>query len=486
MVLDDVCLELHRGEVVLLRGDNGSGKTTLLNILTGNLEPDSGVVRLAANGAKEVFAFPKSWWRRLNPFDHFAPEVVAREGVGRSWQETRLFSTQSLRANIAVATPDQIGESPLGAILQSVAVRKEENRLLAEADSLLAELGLQGRETSSAGLVSLGQSKRVAIVRAVRAGARILFLDEPLAGLDADGIADVVEMLEKLAHDDQLTLVIVEHLFNIPRILDFATTVWTLSNGKLEVESPSAVRSEVNHHVSDCPEGWMRQVAGPTAKFTRDSLPGGAVLAKAIPEDSNPRINEIVLDVEDLVVHRGKRLVIGETGQDGAIRGLSFTLRRGELSVLQASNGWGKTTLLEAIAGLVPVTRGRIRLLGKSIEKWPAWERRKWGLSLLQARNHTFPGLTVRESLRLAGINDVPDGLQHLLRRRASELSGGEKQKVAMACALPHGTLQAAILDEPFLALDLKGLHNSWATLKNHLDRSGLLVAVPGSSEIKS
>jgi ABC-type branched-subunit amino acid transport system ATPase component len=182
--------------------------------------------------------------------------VIVKDGIKQIFLNGLIqnFMFPVTRTASSLATPDQIGESPLGAILRSVAVRKEENRLLAEADSLLAELGLQGRETSSAGLVSLGQSKRVAIARAVRAGARILFLDEPLAGLDAVGIADVVEMLERLAHDDQLTLVIVEHLFNIPRILDFATTVWTLSNGKLEVESPSAVRAEMELDEQRCRE----------------------------------------------------------------------------------------------------------------------------------------------------------------------------------------------------------------------------------------
>ena len=66
-VLDRVSLELYNGEVVLLRGDNGSGKTTLLNILTGNLEPDSGYIQFFTNGKKEEFRFHKRWWRRLSP-----------------------------------------------------------------------------------------------------------------------------------------------------------------------------------------------------------------------------------------------------------------------------------------------------------------------------------------------------------------------------------------------------------------------------------
>src|SRR5882724_7040666 len=68
-VLDRVSLQLRRGEVVLLRGDNGSGKTTLLNILSGNIEPDAGTIDLSADGSSEIFAFPRRWWKQLNPFD---------------------------------------------------------------------------------------------------------------------------------------------------------------------------------------------------------------------------------------------------------------------------------------------------------------------------------------------------------------------------------------------------------------------------------
>src|ERR1039458_8271762 len=112
IVLDGISAELHEGEVVLLRGDNGSGKTTLLNILSGNLEPDAGGINLQANGRAEHFQFPRRWWQEINPVDHFTPERVAREGVGRTWQDVRLFNKLTLIDNIAVASPRQTGESP--------------------------------------------------------------------------------------------------------------------------------------------------------------------------------------------------------------------------------------------------------------------------------------------------------------------------------------------------------------------------------------
>lgn len=102
-VLDDLDLILHEGEVVLLRGENGSGKTTLLNILTGNLEPDTGTIEYLADSTPRSYSFPRRWWQELNPFDHFTPEFVAREGIGRTWQDVRLFGSQSLRDNFGLA-----------------------------------------------------------------------------------------------------------------------------------------------------------------------------------------------------------------------------------------------------------------------------------------------------------------------------------------------------------------------------------------------
>lgn len=389
IVLDRVSLKLYNGEVVLLRGDNGSGKTTLLNILTGNLEPDSGCIQFFTNGKKEEYRFQRRWWQRLNPFDHFSPERVSRQHMGRTWQDIRLFTTQTLRDNISVAHPHQLGENPGWVFLRPFSVRRQERDITAASKTILRRLGLEGRETSSADMISLGQSKRVAIARAVQAGARILFLDEPLAGLDAFGISEVMGLLESLAQDENITLVIVEHVFNIPRVLDLATKVWTLDSGKMTSEEPAEVRAEIAH-AADGISGLIREAARSDNEIMNQSLTGGARLSTLGAPDYNAK--DSILEVKDLVVFRGRRLVIGEKGQDGRIMGLSFSLKRGQLAVLQALNGWGKTTLLEAIAGILPIKQGLIKFDGRSIQDLPPWERARLGMGFLQARNHAFPG----------------------------------------------------------------------------------------------
>src|SRR5271156_2662031 len=96
-VLCDINLQLFAGDIVLLRGENGSGKTTLLNVLTGNLKPDQGDLSIFTNGHATRFSFPSPFWKRLNPVAGFSPDAIARQGVGRSWQDTRLFSTLTVR-----------------------------------------------------------------------------------------------------------------------------------------------------------------------------------------------------------------------------------------------------------------------------------------------------------------------------------------------------------------------------------------------------
>jgi ABC-type branched-subunit amino acid transport system ATPase component len=462
-VLKDVSVELRQGEVVLLRGANGSGKTTLLNILTGNLVPDRGSIELHTGKQPVRFEFPRGMWA-----SGFAPDNLARLGVGRTWQDIRLFDTQSLANNIAVATPHQQGENPFWAVLGRASMRRQEQKIQQVARLRLADLGLGDRSNSSADRVSLGQSKRVAIARAIQSGVKVLCLDEPLAGLDGLGIEEVMGMLRELVEREQLTLIIVEHVFNIPRILDLATTVWTLADEEMKVEAAAQLQPEAA--MEGGIDGWLQELGG---EMVSQALPGGAMLQ--VVRVPGVDVGEVVLAVRDLVVYRGKRLVVGAMGEDGIVRGLSFELRRGELGVLQAPNGWGKTTLLEALMGLGTITQGEVRLKGVSIQKWSTWRRVRAGMSLLQSRDNVFRSLTVRETLRIAKVRGIPEELRHLENKRMSDLSGGERQRVILTCfQYEAGELQ--MLDEPFLALDKTGMNSFMEMLEPQINRASLVV----------
>ena len=478
VVLDDVSLSLCRGQVALLRGDNGSGKSTLLNILTGNLEPDAGAIAVSTDRGNAEFRFPLSWRQRLNLFGYFTPERLSALGIGRMWQDVRLFLKQSLRDNVAVAATNQIGENPLRLLVQPLAVGKQSRRNDKTAEARLESLGLVGRENSLAEYVSLGQSKRVAIARTLQADSEILFLDEPLAGLDAAGIAEVMDALAQLVRESGLTLVIVEHVFNIPRVLELATTVWTLEGGKLRVDKPEWAKLQLVRSQSDGIRGWLQELAGTDGKIEDRWLVAGALLTTVAPAGV---VGEVVLEVEDLVVYRGKRLVVGVQGEDGAVKGLSFVLRKGELSVLQAPNGWGKTTLLEAIVGLIPIAKGKVWLNGKQIQKLDIWERVNLGISFLQSRENGFPNLTVKEMFRLSKVKVVSEEFINLQAKMMSSLSGGENQKVVNICAMNNRYFNVGLFDEPFSALDLVALKALQQQLSVFWGVVSMLLAIPSS-----
>lgn len=475
-VLDGVDVALRRGEVVLLRGANGSGKTTLLNILTGVLEPDSGRLEIRASGQSVDFDFPRPWWRATPASPSFSPESVVRAGVGRTWQDVRLFGSLSLADNLAVAATLPAHENPIAAILHPARTRRDLIASREIAAQALTRLGLAGRETSSADRISFGQSKRVAIARAVATGSRVLMLDEPLAGLDGTGVDEVLRLLQDLVRRDDLTLVIVEHAFQAPRILEFATTVWELDAGRLCSRTAADVATGPSRPYPVRENGAIGELFGGCPVTSEEDLGGGATLRTyrvREPERASP-----VLSVERLAARRGQRVLWGGAAGDEA-GGLSFSVRDGELALLIAPNGWGKSTLVDVMAGFLPVSSGVFTLDGRPVESASTWQRVRLGLGVMRATETHFPSLTVGESLVLAGLASVPEELAPLVKRRVGSLSGGERQRVRLSTFLGRSDVKIAVLDEPFSALDAAGA--SWfARTLLVKPFSAMILALPG------
>ncbi len=488
-VLENVSIHLNRGEVVLLRGENGSGKTTLLNILTGNLEPDAGVIKYKADDSPRDYHFPRRWWQELNPWYHFRPEFVAREGVGRTWQDVRLFGSQSLRDNIAVAKPDQPGENPILALVAPGYVRKVDAQIRAEADAILARLGLASRESSSGDMISLGQSKRVAIARAVTAGASILFLDEPLSGLDRQGIADILTLLESLVRERELTLVIVEHVFNQAYLQGLVTTDWLLEKGRIlrsgipiqnSLEGAAHAALETRTPSPTTRPEWFQLLAGDNAEIIDESFPRGATLTRIRRHDRFKQSSKPILEISNLIVNRGPRTVIG-LDNHGIATGLNLAINEGEIAILQAPNGWGKSTLIAAIAGLLPTEGGEIYIERKPLSGLPTWERVRKGLRALPSDQNTFSSLTVKETIKLAGSSERGDKLGVLADRVASSLSGGQKQRLALLCQQNHASSKLLVFDEPFSMLDMSAIKEAAQNLLSSTTDT-VLVVVPSST----
>lgn len=215
-VLHGVTFDLQAGELALLRGENGSGKTVLLNVLSGYLAPDRGSVRLQLGG---------EWIDAA----HASPERLARQGVGRLWQDIRLFPSMTVLDNVMAGTARMLGESPLFALLARPAVLRQERAARERALDNLAALGMADRAASSCDMLSVGQMKRVALARLLQMEASLLLLDEPLAGLDAAAVESFARDLDRLRKEQGKTILVVEHRHDV--LSRIADRVWTMNDG---------------------------------------------------------------------------------------------------------------------------------------------------------------------------------------------------------------------------------------------------------------
>jgi branched-chain amino acid transport system ATP-binding protein len=187
VVLEDVSLTFEEGCLSGIMGPNGAGKTTCFNVLTGRFRPDRGVVRFAGEDITGL-----------------APRAIARKGIARSFQIMNLFDDYTALGNVLVALPALRArgfDMAHDAMRDSAAVE-------AAADTL-ARVGLRGKEYSRAKSLSYGERGALVIAVALAAAPRLLFLDEPPAGLGAEGTARLAELVEELKRS--FTIVIIEH-----------------------------------------------------------------------------------------------------------------------------------------------------------------------------------------------------------------------------------------------------------------------------------
>jgi putative ABC transport system ATP-binding protein len=212
-VIDDVSLNLHRGEITLLMGPSGSGKSTLLAIASGLLAPDSGQV-LAREGDRwlDVWA--------LSPRDR---EHFRLRNCGFIFQGYNLFPALTARQQLEIVL--RWGEGLGG---------REARR---RADDMLALLGLKGKENKKPAQLSGGEKQRVAIGRALIKRPKFCFADEPTSALDWGSGQVVIDQLQAAAHEYKATIIVVSH---DQRLLEHVDVAYHLDDGHLtETDVPS-------------------------------------------------------------------------------------------------------------------------------------------------------------------------------------------------------------------------------------------------------
>jgi branched-chain amino acid transport system ATP-binding protein len=223
--LDAYDLTLRQGTIHGVIGPNGAGKTTLFHVLSGFLRPTSGSVRFEGH---EITGSPA--WR------------VARLGIGRTFQNIRLFGELSVIDNVKVAIQRQWHASLVATLLSTPGFRRREAEIDAAAAALLDRVGLAARRDQLARNLPYGDQRRLEVARAVATQPKILLLDEPNAGMNPIETQDLLGLIRRLRDELGITIVLVAH--DIPLVMNLCDRIQVLNYGRLIAEGdPAAVRS---------------------------------------------------------------------------------------------------------------------------------------------------------------------------------------------------------------------------------------------------
>jgi general nucleoside transport system ATP-binding protein len=416
---DNVDFDLWRGEVHALLGENGAGKSTLMNILYGLTKPDEG--EIVVDGERVSFSSAKD---------------AIESGIGMVHQHFMLIPVMTVAENIV------LGVEPVrdGVVLDE---RGAEERVR----ELSQQFGLAVDPTALVSGITVGQQQRVEILKALYRGANILILDEPTAVLTPQEAGELFEIVRSLKADGK-SIIFISHKLN--EVLEIADRITTLRRGKRIDTVPREGATE---------DGLARMMVGRDVLLRVDKAP-------AAPTD-------VALDVRDLHVVDERELE--------KVRGVSFTVRSGEIVAIAGVDGNGQTELVEAIAGLRPIESGSVAVGGRTFEGHftprtmidagighiPE-DRHRRGLVLEftlaenlalhdydkppdSKRGWLFPKALVERAERLIREFDVRGGGPQTAARA---LSGGNQQKVVVAREVARNPI-VLIAAQPTRGLDV-------------------------------
>lgn len=226
LALDSVSLSVPPAEIHGIIGPNGAGKTTLLNVICGINRPTTGDVRLEGQSIVG-----------------FKPSQVARLGLSRTFQTSRMFQGMTVLENIMTGLHDHLAGGPLAAALGLPSVRNAEREAAEKARQILDFVGMRHFEAYESTGLSFGQQRVVEIARALVGEPTVLLLDEPAVGLSEPRVAELDALLRRIRDERGVTIVMIEHVVQL--VMGVCDRITVLNSGtKIAEGEPEMVSKD--------------------------------------------------------------------------------------------------------------------------------------------------------------------------------------------------------------------------------------------------
>ena len=417
---DDVSLEIKKGEVFALVGENGAGKSTLMNILYGINTPTNGEVYVKG--------------RRI---EHFSPKAAIERGVGMVHQHFMLVPSFTVAQNIVLSREPR----RLGVFFDNAGAERETR-------GLVEEYGLEVDPAATVRDISVGLQQRVEILKTLYRGADILILDEPTAVLTPQETDELFDVIRRIVREKQMTVIIITHkLYEVMAISD---RVGVMRQGRL---------------------AGLENTRDVNEKILASMMVGRPVLFDHL--EKTGETGDVVIGVENLRVGDNRGLE--------AVRGVSLSVRAGEVLGIAAIEGNGQSELLEAICGLRRAESGHVRIGGEDVTNRSPGEIRARGLANIpedrlatgvdkfaSVTDNLLVGRQRDKEFNALGFHQKRSSIE----RYASELyerfdirgagvdtevgsmSGGNMQKVVVAREFSYDT-PALVISQPTRGVDI-------------------------------
>jgi len=226
VAVNDVDFTIPRGSIVSLIGPNGAGKTTFFNVLTGLYRPTAGTVTFDGENITGL-----------------SPHKIAGSGIGRTFQNIRLFGMMTAAENVMVGMHSHLHSGLWQTVLRTRGQRREEHEARDKANELLEYVGIRGKDDEFAQNLSYGDQRRLEVARALALQPKLLLLDEPSAGMNPQESLAFTDFVRRVRDDKNLTVLLIEHDMKV--VMGVSERVTVLDYGaKIAEGLPADVRND--------------------------------------------------------------------------------------------------------------------------------------------------------------------------------------------------------------------------------------------------